>query len=184
MRQLHFTSEVARVSASAADIETEFVLGVHPRSQQSGGAAAGRPLHVSPPVIGHTAQGVPYLAEAYTGGTLCELSGQPRQVTVRYFCSRWRADAAGVGFSSGMVVDDFSADSSNSAPWDDGIADEGELAVMVEEVSELATCSYEMDVAVPQLCNAPGFLPRLQPTRVLSCAPTGAKLRHAAASDA
>lgn len=67
--------------------ETAFVLGVYD-------AATEPPATEETPLkMWHQERLVPYFAERITGGTLCDLTGKPRETEVRFICNR----AAGAG---------------------------------------------------------------------------------------
>lgn len=84
-----------------------------------------------------------------TGGTSCELTGQPRSAEVRFVCAT--EGAQGIG-AAGEVA---------------------QLTHFIESVKEPVTCTYVVQFATPLLCESPAFKEAEPPVSQILCRPEG-----------
>ena len=80
-----------------------------------------------------------------TGGTACELTGQPRSAEVRFVCASEGAQGVGVG------------------------GEATQLTHFIEAVKEPITCTYVVTFATPLLCDSPAFKDAEPPVSHIVC---------------
>jgi protein OS-9 len=83
-----------------------------------------------------------YVSQHYEDGTLCDLSGRPRQAETRLYCS----------------------------PEGDGETGTNSLGA-IRAVTESSTCQYIVTIATPLLCAHPLFRPRVPSLLEIACTP-------------
>jgi Glucosidase II beta subunit-like protein len=97
----------------------------------------------------------PAIVQRYTQGTMCPLTGKPRETVVRIECLPITLKNGVVTTSSSDEEDESGSTASTTAT-----ATTQEIAWGLKSISEPSTCNYKVVIALSEVCRHPALGPR------------------------